>query len=188
MNNANAHDASCTCLSLLFAFLTGCTAPSPEIEVISLEAVDVSSVRFSHEVENAIEKASSFSLVSVDPQDWEAEEIATIASVPTGDYVRQWKILGKREIDNGKVVDVLHALKAGIALHDESVIPDCFNPRHAIQIHASNALIEALICYECKQIMFFENGELISNVATSDSPRAYFEQLVRDLGLPSPTR
>ena len=188
MNNVNARDASCTCLCLLLAFLSGCTAPSTEIEVISFEAVDVSNVRFSHEVENAIEQASSFSLVSVDPRDWESEEIATIVCVPTGDYVRQRRILGKREIDSGKAGDVLHALKAGVALYDESVLPDCFNPRHAIQIQAGNELIEVLICYECMQIILFENGELISNVATSDSPRAYFEQLVRDLGLPSPTR
>ncbi len=187
MNNPNAHDASWTCFCLSLAFLFGCTASNAEIKVISLEAVDVSSVRFSHDVENAIEKASTFYLVSVDPRDWEEDEIATNASVPTGDYVRQWKILGNREIDSGKAVDVLHAIRAGIALYDDSVIPDCFNPRHAIQIHAGNELIEVLICYECKQIMFFENGELISNVATSDSPRAYFEQLVRDLGLPSPT-
>lgn len=187
MNNAErVINSSRVIFCLWFTMFFGCNSPEPEASIEALLAVDVSSVQFSQEVEDARANADSFWLVSVDPEDLPPEFIPMHESVPTGRQGRRWRILGESKISEEKTDEVLHALKAGIVLYDEDAIPACFNPRHAIRIRSSGETIEIVICFECDQIEIFKHGKEIGGHMTADAPRAYFEQLVRDSGLPSP--
>ncbi len=176
--------------------IAGCGPSHDEIDIRLLPGVDVSSVQFSPEVEHAIENAESLSIVSLNPWGWEAENTPFDETIPTGNQTRRWKILGEGEINEDQVGEVLHAMKAGIALfkdpvHDDpaaTAVPSCFNPRHAIRIQTDAELFEILICFECMQIEVFNNGERIGGHLTSAAPRVYFEQLVIDAGLPAPEK
>lgn len=174
--------------------VAGCGPSQDEIDIRLLPGVDVSSVQFSPEVEHAIANAESLSIVSLQPWGWEADNMPLDETIPTGNQTRRWKILGEGQVDEGQVGEVLHAMRAGIALFNNSdpddpgeiAVPSCFNPRHAIRIQTGAELFEILICFECLQIEVFNNGKRIGGHLTSAVPRAYFEQLVMDTGLPAP--
>ena len=182
--------------AVVFCFVAaaGCGPSQDEIDIRLLPGVDVSSVQFSPEVEHAIANAESLSIVSLHPWGWEADNMPLDETIPTGNRTRRWKILGEGQIDEDQGGEVLHAMKAGIAFFNEPVpddpaataVPSCFNPRHALRIQTGAELVEILICFECLQIEVFRNGNPIEGKLTSDVPRAYFEQLVMDKGLPAP--
>ena len=173
--------------ALCLIIATGCGRQDAAAEFAMMAATDVSDVEFSPVVSDAIANAdeNGVSLVSVDPRDFELDEFAPMEGIPVDGTPRRWKILGESELEEGATNDVLYAVKMGIASYDDGDVAACFNPRHAIRIHSRGDTFEILICFECNQIIVFKNGEDVEHRITSDVPKAFFEQLVRETGLPS---
>ena len=76
----------------------------------------------------------------------------------------------------------MSVLYAGIDDND-SMIADCFNPRHGIHIVQGEQIIDYVICFECLQIKIY-HGDKRSSELTSESPRGLFNQYLKDAGLP----
>ena len=94
-----------------------------------------------------------------------------------------WHILAKCSIES---VDdrnrLFTALEEGEADHrrDPGLPVDCFRPRHAIRFVDDGTTTDRLICFECRNIMIWTDGELTGGGSTSDRPAAVFESYLED--------
>ena len=92
-----------------------------------------------------------------------------------------WEILKTCSITSaGDRAQLIQALEDGKddARRNPEPSVDCFNPRHAIRTIDQNTTTDRLICFECRNIMVWTNGEMTGGSATSDHPQAIFDSFL----------
>ena len=105
-------------------------------------------------------------------------------SEPTPDganLLHGWEILKTCSITSaGDRAQLIQALEAGQADARRNPEPsvDCFNPRHAIRTIDGETTTDRLICFECRNIMVWKNGEMTGGSSTSVSPQAVFDSFL----------
>jgi|SRR5437773_2079470 len=125
-----------------------------------------------------LEKADQIELLSIDPGNRELDE-----PPPKGDYYT-WKVLGKTVIEDADThQSVISAVEQGIA---ESGRPaSCFDPRHAIHASYNGKAVDLLICFECKQILVYLDGQRQdSYLLTSSSPEPVLDKVLTQANVP----
>ena len=102
--------------------------------------------------------------------------------IPEGaELLHGWEILQTCSIASaGDRTQLIQALEAGQADARRSPEPsvDCFNPRHAIRTIDGETTTDRLICFECRNIMVWTNGEMTGGSSTSASPQAVFDSFL----------
>lgn len=102
--------------------------------------------------------------------------------IPDGaDLLHGWEILQTCSIASaGDRAQLIQALEAGQADARRNPKPsvDCFNPRHAIRTIDGETTTDQLICFECRNIMVWTNGEMTGGSATSAGPQAVFDSFL----------
>ena len=91
------------------------------------------------------------------------------------------EILQTRSIASaGDRTQLIQALEAGQADARRNPEPsvDCFNPRHAIRTIDGETTTDRLICFECRNIMVWTNGDMPGGSSTSVSPPAVFDSFL----------
>lgn len=93
-----------------------------------------------------------------------------------------YPILGQMEIrDVSKLQELVAALYGGIA-ENTGFEAACHNPRHAIRAVKGRRIVEMTICFECMNIMVFENGRRHKE-RTTDSPELLFNRVLRSANI-----
>jgi hypothetical protein len=125
-----------------------------------------------------LEKADQIELLSIDPGHPERDE-----PPPKGDYYG-WKVLGKTVIEDKDTQKSIHsALEQGIA--EGGWPPACFDPRHAIHASDNGKTVDLLICFECKQILVYLDGQRQDPyVFTSSSPEPVLDKVLTQANVP----
>ncbi len=104
--------------------------------------------------------------------------------IPDGtELLHGWEILQTCSIASaGDRAQLIQALEAGQADARRNPEPsvDCFNPRHAIRTIDGETTTDRLICFECRNIMIWTNGEMTGGNATSDHPQVIFDAYLED--------
>jgi len=102
--------------------------------------------------------------------------------IPDGaELLHGWEILQTCSIASaGDGAQLIQALEAGQADARRNPQPsvDCFNPRHAIRTIDGETTTDRLICFECRNIMVWTNGEMTGGISTSVSPQAVFNSFL----------
>lgn len=60
----------------------------------------------------------------------------------------------------------------------------CFNPRHGIRVSHNTKRTDFVICFECLQVKVHGEGQ--GDFLVSDFPKAIFDKVLRDAGVPLP--
>jgi hypothetical protein len=137
----------------------------------------------SREAKAILDKADQLELYSLEPD----EKAAAVN--PDGGF-HGWKILGQTTIkDAGERKKLLTAFYQGLK-DSKGDIAKCFNPRHGIRAKAGGKTVDAVICFECLQVVYF-----VGNVNTKDtiteSPQRVFDEVLKKANVklaPGPTR
>lgn len=94
-----------------------------------------------------------------------------------------WHVLARCSIDS---IDDRNRLYAALeegqadARRDPGRPVDCFRPRHAIRFVDDGTTTDRLICFECRNIMIWTDGELTGGGATSKRPATVFDSYLAD--------
>ncbi len=94
-----------------------------------------------------------------------------------------WHVLARCSIDS---IDDRNRLYAALeegqadARRDPGRPVDCFRPRHAIRFVDDGTTTDRLICFECRNIMIWTDGELTGGGATSERPATVFDSYLAD--------
>lgn len=110
--------------------------------------------------------------------------------VPEGAVMMyHWPILKSCSIESTEQRrEMFKALDDGIAEAGRSssdLMPDCFNPRHAIRVDHEGVQTDWLICFQCRNYEIREDGRVVGGGALSNTPRKLFNEIL-DGCAPSP--
>lgn len=99
--------------------------------------------------------------------------------VPEGAVLMHgWPILQECPIDSAATRhELFAALDAGIEGSGE-VVPDCFNPRHAIRVESGSIMVDYVICFQCLQYEIWEGDKRVTGGMTTTSPKPTFEAVL----------
>lgn len=80
-----------------------------------------------------------------------------------------WAILQACSLDQGRPsIQVLRALNSDFSQGYAGVPVDCFQPRHAVRIQATDAVKEYLICFQCRNFPSWADGSLVASGSISN--------------------
>jgi hypothetical protein len=104
--------------------------------------------------------------------------------IPDGaELLHGWEILKRYPVasahDRAQLIQALEDGQADARRNPEPPV-DCFNPRHAIRTIDGETTTDRLICFECRNIMVWTNGEMTGGSATSASPQAVFDSYLEN--------
>ena len=129
--------------------------------------------------------------------EWDTAEIVSLdpgvmKQYAQGDDVKaeffyEWKVIGRAKLGDRAVVErLLTALDAGITEGERPM--KCFDPRHALRVTRGDSTRDLVICFECRQVYFYEvsweSGKQINTHLTSRSPEPIFDEIFKAAGLP----
>jgi hypothetical protein len=118
-----------------------------------------------------LDKAEQLELYSLEPDEKEA------AVNPDGGF-HGWKILGRTTIkDAGARKQLLTAFYKGL-MDSKGDIAKCFNPRHGISATAGGKSVDAVICFECLQVVYFVGNTQTKDTLT-ESPQRVFDEVLK---------
>ena len=89
---------------------------------------------------------------------------ATNPSTPKEEVIeeqsfRGYAVLGRANLsDPAAKRELVESFNAGLFERD-GVVPGCFMPRHALRAETESGRAELLICYQCRRIWIFGDGE-----------------------------
>lgn len=93
-------------------------------------------------------------------------------------------ILGRTEVTDAKTQKrLVDALKRGVSDHDGSVAA-CFIPHHGLRVRKGDQVIDLVVCFKCAQVNVYENGTRGEGVLISTSPRATFNEVLKQAKVP----
>ena len=127
------------------------------------------------ELSAAFANASKFELVSLE---------AGPGNHQGDDAYLGWRKLGSVPISDGPTQARLAGeLDAAARAATPGIAAACFTPRHAIQVESDGAEYIALICFECLQIKWYQDGDLMGNISTADVPSDSFDAVLVGAGV-----
>jgi hypothetical protein len=95
-------------------------------------------------------------------------------------------VIGKSAVKDAAARQALFdAFRRGVRDHDGSVA-GCFIPRHGLRITSGEKTVDLVICFECRQVLVYENDKRGPGMLISGSPRGAFNKALRDAGVPVP--
>jgi hypothetical protein len=137
----------------------------------------------SREAKAILDKAERLELYSLEPD----EKAAAVD--PDGGF-HGWKILGQTTIkDANERKKLLTAFYLGLKA-SKGDIAKCFNPRHGIRAKAGGKSVDAVICFECLQVVYFVGNANTKDTIT-ESPQRVFDEVLKKANVklaPGPTR
>lgn len=103
----------------------------------------------------------------------------------TKQKIQDWPVLGSTKISD-KVTQkkLVEDLEKSIAACTHHLMAPCFQPRHALRARAGGKTVELLICFECWQVHPYLDGKRSELVATNDSPKVLFNDLLKAAKVP----
>ena len=127
-------------------------------------------------VDQALSDSSSFVLLSLNPDP---------RAAPTeGKRIHQWNVLGEAVVNDPSTrYKLIAALRAGVA-ENNGEVADCFNPRHGIRVTDDGKIHELVVCFECYQIRWYADGEMVKTTLVTGSPQSTFDQVLKDADIP----
>jgi hypothetical protein len=94
-----------------------------------------------------------------------------------------FRVLGRTTVTGKARRQVVRAIEEGIANSDGSVA-SCFNPRHAVRATYEGRTVELVLCFECKSLRIYLDGQLQPGPLTSASPQAVLDRILTEAGVP----
>jgi hypothetical protein len=121
-----------------------------------------------------MERSDQFILYSLVPD--------SQAKVKTVGTFHRYGVLGQADInDQNLKAQLVKALYNGInQTGDES---GCFNPRHGIRAVRGERTVDAVICFECSRVEFYEIGSRNPQLISYE-PQKVFDQALNGANLP----
>ncbi|MEM1449359.1 MAG: hypothetical protein AAGI22_09600 [Planctomycetota bacterium] len=114
---------------------------------------------------------------------------ATNPSTPKEEVIeeqsfRGYAVLGRANLsDPAAKRELVESFNAGLFERD-GVVPGCFMPRHALRAETESGRAELLICYQCRRIWIFGDGEKrVDAKLTTDRPVVTFDRIFEAHGL-----
>jgi hypothetical protein len=144
--------------------------------------------RIPEPVERLFDKAETFELYSLDPDEPRTDKDGKPAAVKDGFH--GWKVLGKTEVkgaaERKRLAD---ALRLG-AEDNFGMAAACFIPRHGIRLTGDGKTVDLVICFQCLQVEVFVNGDSKKGFLTTDEPQKAFDAVLKAAGvkLPKPAK
>jgi hypothetical protein len=130
----------------------------------------------SREARAILDKAKQLELYSLEPDEKEA------AVNPNGGF-HGWKILGMTVVkDAGDRKKLLGAFYKGLK-DSKGDMAKCFNPRHGIRAAAGGKSVDAVICFECLQVIYFVDGKQTRDTLT-ETPQRVFDEVLKKAKVP----
>jgi hypothetical protein len=130
-------------------------------------------------VEEALDKAESFDLYSLDPMRGKGDKVPE-------DGFRGYKVLGKTTVKDADTRKKLVAtLKKGIA-ENKGMVAACFNPRHGIRVTHDGNTYDLVICFECMSANVYARDKQDGSFLLTDSPQSAFNKVLTDAKVPLP--
>lgn len=96
-----------------------------------------------------------------------------------------YKVLGQTLLNKEQSQQVAEELYKAEKASDGSSVR-CFVPRHGVRAVASGHTHDFLICYQCYQVYWFQDGKQVATVTVEGSPR-FLNKLLQDARIPLPT-
>jgi hypothetical protein len=127
----------------------------------------------------ALQKAEQFELFSLDPNPFGKRD-------DTSERFHGFKVLGKFEVKKAAVRrNLIAAFNASVKESDGKAF-ECFNPRHGLRIMHNGKPIDLLICFECKNVMSFNEDGNITWFNATGSAQPVFDETLRKAGIQLP--
>ncbi|BCM88646.1 hypothetical protein IAD21_00487 [Abditibacteriota bacterium] len=102
--------------------------------------------------------------------------------VPTLGTFQRCGILGQTQITDPELrTNLVNALYGSIRYSGGEA--SCFNPRHGIHATYGGRTVDAVICFECEQVYFYENGQSNHQLISSE-PQGLFNDALTAAHLP----
>ena len=93
-----------------------------------------------------------------------------------------WPILKECPIESDATRHKLFAaLDAGIEDASDigsDMVPDCFNPHHAIRVETEEVAVDYVICFKCWQYVIWQGDKQVSGGITSAAPKKTFDAVL----------
>jgi hypothetical protein len=125
-----------------------------------------------------LDKADQLELYSLEPDEKEA------AANPDGGF-HGWKILGRTTVKDAEQREkLLAALYKGLK-DSKGEMAKCFNPRHGIRATAGGKSVDAVICFECLQVVYYVGGRQTKDTLT-EAPQRVFDEVLKEAKVPLP--
>lgn len=140
-------------------------------------------------VRDGLEQAPMLELLSLDPYPksyYGAEEWARLG-LEGLDSFHDYAVLGTTVLDDAARRRVVQALYDGVDESDGTVAA-CFNPRHGLRATGEGLAVDVVICFECLSFQAYADGAHAANATTTESPRATFDDALRQAGVRRPER
>lgn len=119
--------------------------------------------------------ADQLELLSIDPD---------IAIEPSPDQYLQWKRLGSIRIaEPAKQAELIGAFRDSVRNSNGRVMT-CFEPRHAIRVTKGTHITEFVICFHCKQIWVYADGQRSDSLAITLAKESAFDDMLESGGVP----
>ena len=154
----------CAALTVL-AILTGCAHAEKN--------------KLPDKVKEALDKAESFDLYSLDPGRGKGDKVAE------GGF-HGYKVLGKTTVKDADTrKKLVAALEKGIA-DNKGEVAGCFNPRHGISVTYNGNTYDLVICFECSSGNVYAGDKNEGNFLVTHSPQPTFNKVLTDAKVPLP--
>lgn len=133
-------------------------------------------------VEQLLDKAETFELVSLDPDNRGKGVVAK-------DGFQGWKVLGKTSVKDEERKRLTAALRLSVE-DNFGIAAACFIPRHGIRLKGDGKTVDLVICFECLSAQVFVDGKRGKGFLTTNEPRAAFDAVLKTAGvkLPKPAK
>jgi hypothetical protein len=130
-------------------------------------------------VKEALDKAESFDLYSLDPTRLKLDEVPK-------DAFHGRKVLGKTTVKDAETrKKLLAALEKGIA-ENKGEVAGCFNPRHGIRVTHDGKTYDLVICFECFSAEVYDGDKKDGSFLVTNSPQPAFNKVLTDAKVPLP--
>jgi hypothetical protein len=121
----------------------------------------------------ALEEADQYELYSILP--------GRERGAPKEEF-HEYPVFGKLSINDRAARERLtNGLRAG-------VVPGhgmkCFAPRHAIRTVKGATTTDFVICFECKHVYIWRNGEQAGGFTVGKAPEPIFDEMLTEAGIP----
>jgi hypothetical protein len=109
-----------------------------------------------------------------------------VASVDPGDGKQDAKELGSTTVKDDKRKEVLKALYKSVA--DGGSPAKCFEPRHIIRATSDGKSVNLVLCFACSQMQVSVGKGEVRTIPISEAAQPVLNQILKDAGVPLPTR
>jgi hypothetical protein len=143
------------------------------------------------DVNAALEKAESFELFSLDPDEIPADSADSSESGPSSakkdeQRFQIWPALGSTTItDKAQREKLIAALQKGVAEND-GMAAACFNPRHGIRVKHAGKVYDVVICFECMSASTYVDNVRRKGFLVTRTPQPEFDAVLKAANVPLP--